>query len=1115
MSARVRKVYLSLAVMMMTVLGLFVQPQSASAALTANVNANKAVELNWSGTGSGPYTLYRGTTLLYNGSGTSYTDTQAGGGRHEYKLNYQNYEEITPGYWSIGSYWGIVRYGYSETKREWRVVVPGHYEDRTRTIPWCYYKSPSGVEYSHSPPCEFSSNETTRTITERVWVPDQYGWVNVTYIYPDEYGWIYYDYWVNAVYGYVTRSTSVTANVPAPPVINRITGPPNGQAYGGNAPSMVPIVSVQDPNGDTLTVTYRFDDEQIARETRTISNTITAQNVSFSSINVSGLTEGRHVIRFTVSDGTHSADMPADFYVDKTAPELSATTVTTAADSISISGTATDALAGMAAQAYRYTVGGTTTAWTSQTSYNQTGLTPNTSYLVRFEARDQLGLTATYQDNVYTEAQTPSVSVTGSTDSTLSIAIDDRNPVSTSYQIMAGSLYVNQSGSLVTEPVWITLSNKKITLTGLIHNSGFSLKASARNEAGTVTSWSNAVVGTTLAKPPAEITTTTTQTSITVNWPTSAGALGYDIEVDGVVRNNGTSTTYTHNSLLPETSHQYRIRVRNAGGIGNWSQLFTVFTLPNPPQTPVNLTISTLQTEVTLGWDAVAKADRYEIEADGVVVDLVADNTYTHTNLLPETTHSYRVRAGNPGGFSSWSGPVSITTLPFPPETPANMRAALSIHTVELEWDPAERAVSYELEVDGLIIDNQSRSTYLHEGLEALSGHTYRVRGVNAGGKSGWSAPLDVTTHPEKPVTPSNLMTMSDESSITVMWHQVPHAESYEVEVDGNEVVSVPDSQFVHIGLEPDTKHDYRVRAKNISGYSEWSTVSSIATVPLDEEGQPAVSLTNIVAIVTNSYITLSWDTVKPNALYEIEVDGVLIDNGEETVYHHADLAPGEFHTYKIRVKDGEVMGDWVALLSLSTQPNPPEVPTDIEAVAGTNSIELRWTKSDDVGSYEIEVDGQVIDIGGNTEFLHEPLGPGTSHTYRVRARNMTGVTVWSPVIVKSTASPTYTLNVERGKPIELTLLAHNVQDFSGLQFVVTFDPGMLNVDDLYDFTPRKDTVSGRIAGSDLSVQVEEGKLIFKVNRNVVPGTSWSGELTTIRFTPTQSGTTSIDVVVD
>ncbi|THF72123.1 hypothetical protein E6C55_33455 [Cohnella fermenti] len=84
---------------------------------------------------------------------------------------------------------------------------------------------------------------------------------------------------------------------------------------------------------------------------------------------------------------------------------------------------------------------------------------------------------------------------------------------------------------------------------------------------------------------------------------------------------------------------------------------------------------------------------------------------------------------------------------------------------------------------------------------------------------------------------------------------------------------------------------------------------------------------------------------------------------------------------------------------------------------------------------------------------------------------------------------------------LSLSILASNVQDFSELEFVVTYDPSRMEVADLYDFTPQADVMAaGTIPGSNLEVTYQPGKIIFRKKMNIVPGTSWSGEVTTIVF---------------
>ncbi|MFZ5968691.1 MAG: fibronectin type III domain-containing protein [Bacillota bacterium] len=894
-----------------------------------------------------------------------------------------------------------------------------------------------------------------------------------------------------------------------PPVV-KIVLPINNQVFKESS-NFAPTIKVSDTNGGTLVCKYYIDGQTSPSGTTQINNTRTEQTISFNLLNTDNLSEGEHIIKFEVSDSIETTVETVKIKIDRSLPVLGTINFTATDTSITVSGTATDSVAGMDSTPYRYTVGSYMSSWTANTSHIKSDLTSNTSYTVKFEAKDAVGHIANKVQNMYTRAQTPILTVSNPKETSFDINFTDSNPSGTQYQVIVGEKYVNASGTLTTSPTWISNAGKKITVKGLSINTAYIIKAKAKNQEGIETAFSANIAGQTLASPPTNITTEAAQQSITVMWSGVSGAAGYDIEADGVVINNGTFTTYIHEGLAPNTQHTYRVRTRNASGPGNWSNFVTKSTLPDPPAVPANLRISATQTEISITWDAVVAAAGYDIEVDGDVIDNGSSTSYVHKELQPLTEHTYRVRAKNPGGISAWSELTTTFTLPNPPVTPTNIAAQATKTTVTITWDSVDGATAYEIEVDGLIIDNDDLTAYLHEGLEPYSGHTYRVRAKNAGGKSPWSGKIDITTYPEEPDTPNSVMTTADETSITVTWYKVAFAESYEVEIDGNVVKAVSDTNYVHTDLTQNSQHSYRVRAKNISGYSEWSSPVSMFTMP---EG--AVSLTNIAAVVTNKTIMLSWETVAYEGEYEIEVDGVLMDNGKETIYNHTGLEANQYHTYKIRVKNGKTGESWCAILSLSTLPNPPDAPLNIEVFATHNTIELRWDRVEGATGYDVEADGETIDNGMKETYIHENLEPGTAHIYRVRAKNITGVTAWSPSITQSTTTPTYIVDCITDEDINFSLLASNVQDFSELKFVVTYNPSELEVVDLYGFTPEEDrSTEGIIPGTHMRAIYTEGRIEFTLDKNIIPGTSWSGEITSIIFRAKIDGQSQIDFVVE
>lgn len=77
---------------------------------------------------------------------------------------------------------------------------------------------------------------------------------------------------------------------------------------------------------------------------------------------------------------------------------------------------------------------------------------------------------------------------------------------------------------------------------------------------------------------------------------------------------------------------------------------------------------------------------------------------------------------------------------PEKPKVPGNFKAQPEDGTnVKLSWSQSEYASNYELEIDGVIVDNNDSTVYMHTGLKPDSTHKYRVRAVNSKGASEWS----------------------------------------------------------------------------------------------------------------------------------------------------------------------------------------------------------------------------------------------------------------------------------------------------------------------------------------------------------------------------------------
>lgn len=964
-----------------------------------------------------------------------------------------------------------------------------------------------------------------------------------------------------------------------------ITSPAMNSAFSANNTSVTPAIIVSDIENNNVTCKYYIDSETTARDIKTVVNTQTAQLVNFTPINMSSLSEGNHTIKFEIADGiTPIVTKISSFRVDKTPPVIGSLTLSSTVNSITASGSATDSITGIDANPYRYSISSKTpTNWTATTTYTQNELLPNINYTVMFESKDKVGNISSTVSNIYTKATVPSMISNNISSYTMDLNSNDNNPTYTQYQISVnnGSKYVTPEGTLTASPVWITLPNKSITVNGLTPETAYTFQAKAKNAEGIETGWSSPVSGTTLVPPPTapiNVAATSTSSSVTVVWDPVTGSTGYDIEVDGNVIDNGIFTSYTHTGLTPYTQHTYKVRAKNAGGLGAWSDAITKYTQQNNPNSPFNIDAAANNTSIIVTWKPIPGATAYDVEVDGVVINNSSSTSYVHSGLIPGTMHSYRVRSINSGGKSEWSNEILVSTQQETPSTPSNVTTFASGDCINVTWNPIQGA-TYEIEVDGAIRDIGASSTFVHNGLASGSTHVYRVRAKQSGSISEWSTfvtatlPISGFGTPSnikaeaadtsialswdsvveavgyevevngmvgnsiidtngvfsmlmpntqyifrvraigidkvsewseyKPVmtyalpTPTNLTTIATGDNISIIWDAVPGAESYDLDIDGQIIQDIATIEYVHTLIDKNVQHTYKVRAKNSTGFSAWS--KAVSQIPQSGGTNTPVG---IVAFSMTDSINIMWKPMNDATSYYIEIDGAIVQGVTNTSYAHTSLEPGTQHNYRIRAITNGAQGDWSNITTVMTLPVAPPSPTNVTSSSTTSSVLITWDKIENATAYEIEVDGQIIDAGMNTKYLHNNLTPESSHTYRVRAKNISDWSLWSESITANTKNSvqTYDIQTTSGQVFNLVLTANDITDPSKYTYTITYNAEELEVLDLCAATSRIDMAVGGIVGADIQIiQYTPGTIVFKkLGTSAVQ--AWTGQINSIKF---------------
>jgi predicted phage tail protein len=266
------------------------------------------------------------------------------------------------------------------------------------------------------------------------------------------------------------------------------------------------------------------------------------------------------------------------------------------------------------------------------------------------------------------------------------------------------------------------------------------------------------------------------------SWGNPAAEVGYRIERAPVnaAGNAGTytqigtalanATTFTDASAGSTTQYSYRVVAYNAAGTVTSMPVMTGPAGVAAPAAPTALA-GTPQTglQVRLTWrDNATTETGFVIEratGTGAFVPIATpparsatgNASYVDTTVQAGTSYLYRVKAVNGGGSSAYNGPV-LVTVPQPPAAPTNLVGSAFLGggtaTVSLTW------TDNSVDETGFRIQRSTSPTFTTATTYSVAANTptweqtaargrtfyYRVQAVNAGGASGWSNVITVTT---------------------------------------------------------------------------------------------------------------------------------------------------------------------------------------------------------------------------------------------------------------------------------------------------------------------------------------------------------------------------------
>lgn len=361
------------------------------------------------------------------------------------------------------------------------------------------------------------------------------------------------------------------------------------------------------------------------------------------------------------------------------------------------------------------------------------------------------------------------------------------------------------------------------------------------------------------------------------------------------------------------------------------------------PTSPPVLTVPASSTTgaYTASWTVVATASRYELEeqANGGSWTQIQATSATSRAVSGKGSgsYSYRVRACNVGGCTSYSAVKATSVLLPPGAAPSlNAPATSSSGSYTISWSAVNNATNYRLE------ERKSGGSWaeIYNGTAtsaALSGRSngsyeYRARGCNSSGCSGYSALKSTTVLLPPSAAPTVAVpATSGTGSYVVSWTEVSTATSYRLEQrkDGgswSEIYNGTARSASRSGVT-NGSYAYRARACNSSGCGAYSAVVQVQVTLLVNNAQfvswvrPASLMRNQTASVTITLKNTGTTTWPANSAYNLghandamtwgthrRSLGSAVAPGETVSFVFTITAPATVGTYEFRwqmVQDG------------------------------------------------------------------------------------------------------------------------------------------------------------------------------------------------------------------
>lgn len=562
------------------------------------------------------------------------------------------------------------------------------------------------------------------------------------------------------------------------------------------------------------------------------------------------------------------------------------------------------------------------------------------------------------------------------------------------------------------------------------------------------------------------------------------------------------SNTYNDSDIIEgKTYYYYAVAHRDiqAGSSAahilyarRYSSTNTTFTLDGFKKIiPIIRRVTSADGQVTIDWDPINNAERYELQAkqtgihnqdnqtipyDGEWETIYngTDTSFIHNNLYNSDRYEYRVRgivdmrtvledntvADQITTQWSKSAYATVGTLL---DTPMNVRATTTDGQTTITWDAVSGATGYDLhytsddnEDPQGVIGGLKATTYTHTNIKNDKLYTYWVvayKEISIGGDP--QNPQKVTGKESNKVkirvgqaltTPQNLKATTTDGTINVSWDAVRGAAGYILhykyvkrngetsDYTDKNVFDVTGVNYVHSGLNNGDRYTYYVEAyKEVSGERVYGPQSDEAWVIV---GVPLDAPKDFSGTTTDGIVNLTWTAVRGAEGYEL----AFRQNGgawqtvdiTRTGFQHVGLNNGDRYEYYVRAYktvNGERIYSFEESNHLTfTIGDELGSPKDFNAVTTDGQVALTWTAVRGAEGYI------VYAYGGGRSYQFDVSRNSYTHTGLLNGDSWTYYVVayktvnGSRVYSSPTRSITVTTGVSLNSVIDLVATAGNRQ---------------------------------------------------------------------------------------